>query len=285
MMFDPFKPFIWQLAHGRSITLGNAGVLMGILNVTPDSFSDGGKFDHVGKAVRQAKRMYSDGAAIIDIGGESTRPGADPVSAEIEQQRILPIIEALRGHKDILVSVDTWRAETASRAVSAGAHIINDVWGFQKDPEISQVAKDTGAGCVLMHTGRERTKNPDPVADQLEFLKKSLAVGENAGVQSDRIVLDPGFGFAKDTEENLAVLSNLEVLFELGHHVLTGTSRKRFIGDVSARPLGQRDIATAATTVVARMKGSAIFRVHDVAKNRDALRMADAVLKARGITA
>lgn len=253
---------------------------MGVLNVTPDSFSDGGRFAGVEAAIAEAREMAANGAAIIDIGGESTRPGADPVDAPTEQRRILPVIEALRG-TEMILSVDSWRAETARRAIDAGAHIVNDVWGFQKDREIAAVAAATGAGCVIMHTGREREKLADPLADQTLFLSRSLEIATGAGIALDQIVLDPGFGFAKDTEENVEVLARLEELHAFGQPLLTGTSRKRFIGAVSGREPGARDVATAATTVIARLKGGAVFRVHDVPKNRDALAIADAVIAAR----
>lgn len=280
MAFDPFAEFNWQLGADKTLSLGPVGRLMGILNVTPDSFSDGGLHLDVDAALKQARRMKKAGAEIIDIGGESTRPGADPVSAKTEQQRILPVIEELSRDRELIISVDTWRAETADKAMRAGAHIINDVWGFQKDPQIAKVAASHGAGCVIMHTGRERAKNPDPVADQMMFLKESLKVARKAGISDRQIVLDPGFGFAKDPHENLELLARFEELFDLGYHLLTGTSRKRFIGAVTGRGQTRRDVGTAATTVVARMKGSAVFRVHDVPKNRDALKMADAVLAA-----
>lgn len=270
---------VWKLAHGRRIELGNKSVLMGILNVTPDSFSDGGQYNSLDQAVEQAKRMNDEGAAIIDIGGESTRPGADAVSAKEEQARVLPVIEALAKQGDHIISVDTYRASTAKLAVENGAHIINDVWGFQKDPEIASIAAEIGAGVCSMHTGRERTKDADVINDQKKFLGKSLEVLERAGVQKDAIVLDPGFGFAKDPEENIELLSRLEELLELGYPLLIGTSRKRFIGHFTGRDDANRDIGTAATSVVARMKGGSIFRVHDVASNRDALNMADAVLE------
>lgn len=256
---------------------------MGILNVTPDSFSDGGKFDQVDHAVKQAKKMFRAGARIIDIGGESTRPGAQSITPIEEQRRILPVIEALADYDDMILSVDTWRSKTAEKAIQAGAHIINDVWGFQKDPLIASVASANKAGCVLMHTGRDRIKNVDPIKDQMSFLLKSIKVAKSAGLDKGQIILDPGFGFAKDVTENLMILANLEKLFGLGYHILTGTSRKRFVGEITGKGLARRDLGTAATTVVARMKGSAVFRVHDVAKNMDALQMADAVLNAQGM--
>ncbi len=278
--FNPFAPFTWKLGHDAHLTLGPKGVLMGILNVTPDSFSDGGRHFDFNTAIRQARRMHGAGAAIIDIGGESTRPDAEPIDARTEQERILPVFEALHGTPGMILSVDTFRAETAAMAVEAGAHIINDVWGFQKDPEIAAVAAGTGSGCVIMHTGRERIKHPDPVRDQIAFLEKSIAIARRAGIPDEAVVLDPGFGFAKDERENLELLARFDELFALGFHLLTGTSRKRFIGGVTGRKGNARDVGTAATTVVARMKGSAVFRVHDVPKNADALRMTDAVLAA-----
>lgn len=279
---EPFAAFEWRLAHGRSVTLGSRAVIMGIVNVTPDSFSDGGRLDGVEAAVKAAMRMHRQGAAIIDIGGESTRPGAAETDALQEQARVLPVIEALAGHPSMLISVDTWRADTARKAVEAGAHIVNDVWGLQKDPKIAGVIARCGAGCVIMHTGRERERNRDVIADQHAFLSVSLEIARKAGIASDRIVLDPGFGFAKEAEENLELLAGMEHLLGLGQPLLTGTSRKRFIGAVTGRAVSRRDVATAATSVVARMKGSAVFRVHDVPKNRDALAIADAVLEAKG---
>lgn len=273
-----FEPRIWNLAHGQSLTLGPKSIIMGILNVTPDSFSDGGKFDAVDAALQQAEKLIEEGAAIVDIGGESTRPGAEPVSAAQEQERILPVFEALSKRDDVLLSVDTYRADTADMAIQAGAHIINDVWGFQKDSDIASVAVKLRAGVCAMHTGRERVKDPDVIKDQKVFLEQSIQVLKEAGVNDDQITLDPGFGFAKDAEENMELLANFEALHEFGYPLLTGTSRKRFIGHYTGRDADNRDIGTAATSVVARMKGSALFRVHDVASNADALAIADATI-------
>lgn len=277
--FDPFQAFEWRLAHDRTLTLGPEGVLMGILNVTPDSFSDGGLFITPEDAIRQAAKMYAEGASMIDVGGESSRPGASEIGVAEEADRILPVIEGIAREIDVAVSVDTWRAETARAAIAAGAHVINDIWGFQRDPGIATAAAETGAGCVLMHTGRGRQKLGDTVSDQLAYLSKSLETALDAGVEASAIVLDPGFGFAKDAVENLEILANMEALFSLGQPVLTGTSRKRFIGEITGKPASERDVGTSATTVVARMKGSAIFRVHDVAINADALRVVDAIMK------
>lgn len=253
--------------------------MVGILNVTPDSFSDGGLFITHDQAVVQAHRMVEEGAAVIDIGGESTRPGASPVAPEEEQARILPVIAALAGSGEALMSVDTYREETARLAVAAGAHIVNDVWGLQREPGIARVAAETGAGLVIMHTGRERQKLPDVIADQFLFLKASLEIARRSGVADDHIVLDAGFGFAKETaEENLDLMARFSELKELGFPLMAGTSRKRFIGTVTGREAGARAAGTAATSVILRLKGADLFRVHDVAINMDALAVADAML-------
>ncbi len=204
---------VWTLAHGRSLELGSQSVLMGILNVTPDSFSDGGAYrGDVSRAVDAALRMIEEGAAIIDIGGESTRPGAEPVEAEEERRRVLPVIEALASRSDCLISIDTYRSETARAAVQTGAHIVNDVWGAQRDPAIAEVAATTGAGLCLMHTGRERVRGSDVIADQFQFLETSLRIAADAGVSTAQIVLDPGFGFGKDAAENINLMMRLDEL-------------------------------------------------------------------------
>lgn len=282
-MNDPFSARNWHVANNRTLTLGPKAVIMGVLNVTPDSFSDGGLYVCTQTAIAEALSMNAAGAQIIDVGGESTRPGADPVSAEEEQARILPVIEGLSRFPDLLISVDTYRAETAEKALRAGAHIVNDVWGFQKDRKLAIVARSHDAGVCAMHTGRERNRDRDVIRDQETFLKTSLDVLTQAGIGAECIVLDPGFGFAKDPEENIQLLARLEELNKLGFPLLIGTSRKRFIGHYTGQDTENRDIGTAATSVVARMKGASIFRVHDVASNRDALAMADAVVAANGI--
>lgn len=281
MTYNPFQNFRWKLAHGRNLELGLRGVLMAIINVTPDSFSDGGRFTDTSAAVAQGKRCLEEGALILDVGGESTRPDAAPVSAEEEQSRILPVIAALARDTDVLISVDTYRAETARLAVEAGAHIVNDVHGLQREPDIARVAAQTGAGLCVMHTGRDRQKLADVVEDQFDFLARSLQIAAEAGIERERIVLDPGFGFAKDTDENLELMARFAELHRFELPFLVGTSRKRFLGAVTGREPADRDAATAATTALLRMAGAAIFRVHDVANSRDALMMADAMLGAK----
>lgn len=272
----------WMLAHGRHLDLDEKALVMGVLNVTPDSFSDGGLFGTAQSALAQARLMIGQGAAIVDVGGESTRPGAETVTAAEEQRRVLPVIEALAAEGSCLISIDTYREETARLAVAAGAHIVNDVWGVQREPDIARLAAETGAGLVIMHTGREREKLSDVIADQSQFLGRSLEIAEASGVELERIVLDPGFGFAKDPDENLDLMARFEELHGFGLPLLVGTSRKRFIGHVTGRDADQRDMGTAATSVILRLKGAALFRVHNVAVNMDALAFADAMLAREG---
>ncbi|MGN6548569.1 MAG: dihydropteroate synthase [Pararhizobium sp.] len=281
MRTDPFAARTWRLAHGRSLDLGPKAMIMAIVNVTPDSFSDGGQFSSSAAAAEFALRMAEEGAHILDIGGESTRPGASPISADEEQGRILPVIEAVAARTPTLISVDTYRTETARRALTAGAHIVNDVWGLQREPEIADVVAEKRAGAVVMHTGRERAKLPDVIADQSAFLDRSLTIAREARIPDDAVVLDPGFGFAKNAAENLALMARFSELHALGYPLLAGTSRKRFLGALTGRTAPGRDAATAATSVVLRLAGAAIFRVHDVAINKDALAVADAMVEAR----
>lgn len=271
----------WLLAHGRSVTLGPRAVIMGILNVTPDSFSDGGLNATPEAALAAARRMAEEGAEIIDVGGESTRPGGASVDAATEQARVLPVVELLARETRVLVSIDTYREETARLAVAAGAHIVNDVWGLQREPGIARVAAETRAGLVIMHTGRERERDADVIADQFAFLGRSLEIAAEAGVGKGQIVLDPGFGFAKDFDENVALMARLQELGALGYPILAGTSRKRFVGALTGRESGERDVGTAATSAILRLAGADVFRVHNVAFNRDALAVADAILRHR----
>ncbi|RFC66632.1 MULTISPECIES: dihydropteroate synthase [Mesorhizobium] len=272
------KSIRWHLAHNRHLDLGLQAHIMGILNVTPDSFSDGGRYGSIDDVLRQAERMVEEGASIVDIGGESTRPGASAVTAEEEQARVLPVIEAISRRMDVIISVDTYRSDTARRGLEAGAHIVNDIWGLQHDPAIANLAADTGAGLVVMHNSREREIRRAPILDQFDFLQKSLLIADEAGVSRDHIVLDPGFGFGKDAKENIEIMAHFEELGAFNLPFLVGTSRKRLLGSLIGREPQDRDIGTAATSVLLRMKGAAIFRVHNVAANRDALAVADAVL-------
>ena len=273
-----FDTKVWQLAHGGQLGLGARASLMGVLNMTPDSFSDGGELAAPDEALARARQMLEEGAAVIDVGGESTRPDAVPISAAEEQRRVLPVIEAV-AELGCLISVDTYRAQTARLAVAAGAHIVNDVYGLQREPDIARVAAETGAGLVIGHTGRDRLKLPDVIDDQMLFLERSLEVARRAGVADERIVLDPGFGFAKDREENLQLLSRFEALKRLGFPLMVGTSRKRFVAELAGDRRELRDAGTSATSVILRLKGADLFRVHNVAVNAAALAFADAMLE------
>ena len=269
----------WRLAHGRALKLGPTGVLMGILNITPDSFSDGGVLDSENAVEAAAMAMLGEGAAILDIGGESTRPGAAAIDGQTERGRLLPAIgSVLAARPEAIISADTYRAETALQAVQAGAHIINDVWGLQREPDIARVAAETGAGLCVMHTGRDREKLADVIEDQMAYFSRSLDIAAAAGISENQIVIDPGFGFAKDAGENYELMARFGALHELGFPILVGTSRKRFIGHATGRDVNERDVATAATTALLRSAGAAVIRVHDVAINRDALAIADAMI-------
>ena len=277
--FQPFLPRIWKLAHGRSLELGPKAKIMAVLNVTPDSFSDGG--DHLNRdvAIAQAKHMQSEGADIVDIGGETTKPNAEPIDGATEQQRILTVIGTLAAGAHPLISVDTYRAETAQFALEAGAHIVNDIWGCQKEPAIAEVAASSRAGLVIMNNRREREVLDDLIEDATRFLTRSLEIATRAGVKPDRIVLDPGFGFAATVDHDIPLLAGLERLQSLEFPILVGTSRKRFLGVITGRDPKDRAAGTVATSVVARLKGAALFRVHDIGVNKDALAVSDAVIK------
>lgn len=279
--YNPFTARAWRLAHGRSLELGPKSRIMGILNVTPDSFSDGGRFVDLELAIEQATRMIDEGADIIDVGGESTKPNADAVSEQQEQDRVLPVIEALSKKSDCLISIDTYRATTAKLALASGAHLINDVWGLQYDTEMGVLVEAAGAGICIVHNSRDRETKEDLVEDQTYFLNKSLKNAEQAGIKRGQIVLDPGFGFGKEVaSDNLGLLNRFGELNQFELPLLAGTSRKRFTGSLLSGEDSEfnRDIVTSATSVIARMAGCQLFRVHNVAINKHALMLADAVL-------
>lgn len=264
---------------GAALRLGPTARLMGILNVTPDSFSDGGRFDAPPAALAQARLMLADGADIIDIGGESTRPGAEEISVADELARVLPAIEALRVDGITApISIDTYKAEVAERAIAAGASIINDVHGLQREPEVAAVAAQHGTPLVVMHWDKARDTSRDVMAEMARYFDVTLDIADKAGVARDRIVLDPGFGFAKSLSENYEILRRLPELVALGFPVLVGTSRKSMIGKLLDIPAGERLAGTVATSVLGYTAGAHIFRVHDIRPNRDALRVAEAAL-------
>jgi dihydropteroate synthase len=264
---------------GAALRFGPTARLMGILNVTPDSFSDGGRFDAPPAALAQARLMLADGADIIDIGGESTRPGAEEISVADELARVLPAIEALRVDGITApISIDTYKAEVAERAIAAGASIINDVHGLQREPEVAAVAAQHGTPLVVMHWDKARDTSRDVMAEMARYFDVTLDIADKAGVARDRIVLDPGFGFAKSLSENYEILRRLPELVALGFPVLVGTSRKSMIGKLLDIPAGERLAGTVATSVLGYTAGAHIFRVHDIRPNRDALRVAEAAL-------
>ncbi|VYT91735.1 dihydropteroate synthase [Clostridium tertium] len=264
----------------KEINFNERTYVMGILNVTPDSFSDGGKYNEVEEAVKRAKVMVEEGADIIDIGGESTRPGADYVSEEEEINRVIPIIKAIKKELDVVISIDTYKSKTAEAAILAGADIINDVWGFKKDENIAKVAAKYNVPCILMHN-REEKPYERLMHEVIYDLVDSINIALEAGVSRENIILDPGIGFAKTYEENLVVMDNLEKIVEIGYPVLLGTSRKSMIGLALGLPTNERVEGTVATTVMGIMKGCNIVRVHDVLENKRACIMTDKILRSK----
>ncbi|WP_338630625.1 dihydropteroate synthase [Clostridium baratii] len=254
--------------------------VMGILNVTPDSFSDGGKFNEVDAALKRVKEMIEEGADIIDVGGESTRPNFEVVKEEEEIKRVVPIIRAIKENFDIPVSIDTYKSKTAEAAIEAGADIINDIWGFKKDKDMAKVAAKYNVPCILMHN-REKKEYNDLMKDVVFDLVESINIALNAGVSRENIILDPGIGFAKTLNENLIVMNNLEKIKDLGYPVLLATSRKSMIGLTLDEPVDQRVEGTIATTVLGITKGCEFVRVHDIRENKRACVMTDAMLKAK----
>jgi dihydropteroate synthase len=260
------------------LPIGEKTLVMGILNITPDSFSDGGMYNELSDAVKRAEEMVKQGADIIDVGAESTRPGYTGVSAEEEIERLIPVLKELVSKLNVPVSVDTYKAETAEAALKAGAHIINDVWGFQKDPEIAEVISKYGAPAVLMHN-QKGTEYEDLMGDIVKSLRKSIDLAVKAGVPEEWLIIDPGIGFGKDTEQNLQVMSKLDELSCLGRPILLGTSRKSLIGNTLKLPVDERLEGTAATITLGISKGVDIVRVHDVEKMVRVVRMTDAMVR------
>ena len=265
----------------RDFDLENEAYIMGILNVTPDSFSDGGKWVEMDKALKHVEDMVKDGASIIDIGGESTRPGYIKVSEEEETARIVPYIERIKKEFDIPMSVDTYKAAVAENAIKSGVDMINDIWGFKADSRMAAVAAKYDVPCCIMHN-RDVEARPytNYIDDVLNDLKGSINIGLSAGVKRDKMITDPGIGFAKTLEENLMLMNHLDELKRLGCPILLGTSRKSMIGLTLNLPATERLEGTIATTVFGIMKGCSIIRVHDVKENYRALTMTKAMLNA-----
>ncbi len=254
--------------------------IMGILNVTPDSFSDGGRFEAVEIAMAHAKAMVAEGADVVDVGGESTRPGHTPVDAEEEIRRVVPAIEALKREISAPISIDTMKASVAEAALKAGATIVNDVWGLQRDPDIARVAAEHGAPVCVMHHRTEVDASLDIVEDMKRFLSRSIEIAQKAGIPDRAIALDPGVGFGKTIDQNLTAIRRVDALAAMGFPVLLGTSRKSLIGHILDRTPEERVFGTVATSVTGWAAGATMFRVHDVRANRDALLVAQAVLSA-----
>ena len=266
-------------------TLGPGPVLVGILNVTPDSFSDGGDFFDPEAAAARAAAMLDEGASVIDVGGESTRPGSDPVSPDDETSRVVPVIERLKASRPgALVSVDTYRAATAEAALRAGAGVVNDVTALRGDPGMATLVAEAGCPLVLMHMkGEPKTMQREPrygdvVREVRDFLAERAEFAVSAGVRPENVIVDPGIGFGKTLDHNLALLRDLDAIVDLGFPVLVGASRKRFIGTITGvEEARDRVFGTVATTVLAYERGATLFRVHDVRANREALAVAEAV--------
>ena len=277
------KPIIYERTYrcgSSELSLGKRTLIMGILNVTPDSFSDGGLWTERDRAVEHALQMAAEGADIIDIGGESTRPGHQPVSAEEELARVLPVIERIhRAAPHLPLSIDTYKAEVARQALQAGAHIINDVWGTKADPQMAAVAAQADCPIILMHNRHDRNYK-DLISDMTDDLSESIELALAAGVKPENIILDPGIGFAKDYTENLQVMTGLGALTKLGYPVLLATSRKKFIRTALGLPADDVVEGTAATVAFGIAQGCQLVRVHDIAAMKRTVEMCDAMFYA-----
>ena len=259
----------------------NDTYIMGILNVTPDSFSDGGRFNQLDAALAHTKQMIEEGATIIDVGGESTRPGYTKISDEEEIGRVVPVIRAIKEQFDIPVSIDTYKSAVAHAALQAGADLVNDIWGLKYDDKMAGVIAKAGVPCCLMHNRKEAVYD-DYLPDVLDDLRGCVRLAKQAGIADEHIILDPGIGFGKTLEHNLILTNHVEILHELGYPILLGTSRKLMIGLTLNLPKDQREEGTLATTVLGVMKGCMFVRVHNVLANRRAVDMTQAILQSGG---
>ena len=263
--------------NGIKLDFTKETFVMGILNVTPDSFSDGGQFNSVKTAVAQAKKMVADGAKIIDVGGESTRPGYTRISDEEEIARVVPVIKALVKEVPAIISIDTYKATVARAAIEAGAHMINDIWGAKADPQMAQIAAELHVPIILMHN-RETAEYEDYFAEFMTDLKESIQIAKEAGVPDNHIMLDPGIGFVKNLSESIETMQRLDELVALGYPVLLATSRKRLIGSILDLPVDERIEGTAATCAFGVQKGCHMMRVHDVLEVARTVKMIDALV-------
>lgn len=262
----------------KEFDLENKCYIMGILNVTPDSFSDGGKWNNMDSALKHTEEMIKEGASIIDIGGESTRPGHVVISEGEEIERVVPIIERVKKEFDIPVSIDSYKSNVVDAALKAGADLVNDIWGLKHDARMAELIAKSGAACCLMHNRHEANYN-NFMEDMKNDLRETIKIAQKAGIAKDKIILDPGVGFGKTYENNLTAINHLEELKELGYPVLLATSRKSVIGLTLDLPADQRIEGTVATSVMGVMKGASFVRVHDVKENLRAIRMTEAILK------
>ena len=274
---DIGKPEYFECGKHK-LPIGEKTYIMGILNVTPDSFSDGGKYNNTESAVKRVKHMIENGADIIDIGGESTRPGHQPLDAIEEINRVVPVIEVLAKEFNVPISVDTSKAIVADRALKAGAHIVNDVWGLQKDPALAEVVARYGAGVVMMHNNNN-SEYHDLMGDIIKFLRKSIELAEKTGIRRENMVVDPGIGFGKNLDHNLEAMRRLKELSTLNLPVLLGTSRKSLIGNILDLPVDERLEGTSATVTLGIANGADFVRVHDVREMARVVRMTDAMVR------
>lgn len=272
----------WLECRDTRLQLGKRTIIMGILNITPDSFSDGGAYADIDAAVARATQMAEEGADIIDVGGESTRPGATAVSEQEELRRVIPVIKAISRAVPLPLSIDTYKANVAREALAAGAHIINDIWGCKKDSDMARVAADSGCPIVLMHNRREPVYEGDLLAHMLDDLQQSVQLALEAGVAASQIVLDPGIGFGKTVEHNLEAMGRLGELRQLGYPLLLGTSRKSFIYKTLGLPASDVVEGTAATVALGIAQGCEIMRVHDVRQMKRVALMCDAIVRREG---
>ena len=265
--------------NGKKLKLGKKTIVMVILNVTPDSFSDGGEYNTIESAEEQCGLMLSEGADIIDIGGESTRPGSKPVTEAEEIDRVIPVLKSLKNKYDVFISIDTSKAKVAKLALENGANMINDVWGLQKEPGIAKHIAQYNVPVVMMHN-KENNKYEEDIIDSMKiFFKKSLDIAYKAGIKKENIILDPGIGFGKDPEQNIEVMARLDEIKALGFPVLLGTSRKSMIGYILDLPSDERLEGTIATNVIGVMNGYDIIRVHDVKEHVRAMKVTDRILR------
>lgn len=265
-----------KIGH-KEFDLNNHCYIMGILNVTPDSFSDGGKYNNLDRALKHTEEMIADGADIIDVGGESTRPGHEVITDEEEIARVAPVIEAIRKNFDIPISIDTYKGAVTEAALQAGADLVNDIWGFKHDEQVAKLTAKYNVACCLMHN-RDNTSYNNFQKDFLSDMRECIELAKKARVSDDKIIVDPGVGFGKTYEHNLEIINHVDIMHELGYPILLGTSRKSVIGLTLDLPATERVEGTLATTVIGIMKGCSFVRVHDIKENYRIIKMTEAIL-------